>query len=148
MLTFACRHLARWRWAYAVVASAILFYLSSIPIRQPANVPYIDKVEHVTAYTILALAYYNVVSAGGRRAGWIVAIGAWMATVAYGISDEWHQSFVPGRTADVADALADAAGGAVGIGLALWMRNEFVRRAGTGPGLRVGTKAGSDYGGA
>ncbi|HSH41142.1 MAG TPA: VanZ family protein, partial [Arenicellales bacterium] len=42
----------------------------------------------------------------------------WLAlglAVLYGISDEWHQSFVPGREPDVLDVLADGVGAAVGI---------------------------------
>jgi len=132
MLTLVCRHLAHRRWAYAVAASAILVWLSSIPIRQPGNIPYLDKVEHVGAYFLLALAYYNVGSSGGRRIGRAVALGTWLAAVAFGISDEWHQSFVPGRSEDVADVVADAIGAALGIRAALAMRNGFVRRAGSG----------------
>ena len=37
------------------------------------------------------------------------------ATV-YGISDEFHQWFVPGRTADVHDVMADAIGATRGRG--------------------------------
>ncbi|MFI5400916.1 MAG: VanZ family protein [SAR324 cluster bacterium] len=128
MLTWLCRHLARLRWAYALTASGILFVLSSAPIRQPVGWPALDKVEHVTAYTLLGLAYYNVGSAGGRRAGWTVAIATWLAVVAYGISDEFHQAFVPGRSAEVADVLADAVGGMLGVAAALGMRRGFVRR--------------------
>jgi VanZ family protein len=32
----------------------------------------------------------------------------------YGASDEWHQSFVPGRMVEVADWLADSIGGVIG----------------------------------
>jgi VanZ family protein len=128
MLTWACKHLARWRWIYAVVASAILFALSSIPITQPANIPHLDKVEHVIAYTLLGLAYYNAASAGGLRRGKLLAAVTWGATVLYGLSDEFHQSFVPGRTADLDDILADSVGGFVGVVLAIYMREGFVRR--------------------
>lgn len=33
------------------------------------------------------------------------------AVIVYGISDEFHQGFVPGRTVDVMDAIADSIGG-------------------------------------
>jgi VanZ family protein len=36
---------------------------------------------------------------------------------AYGASDEWHQSFVPGRSTDVRDWIADTIGAALAIGL-------------------------------
>ena len=38
-----------------------------------------------------------------------------VASTAYGISDEIHQYFVPCRTADVMDALADMVGSSVGV---------------------------------
>ena len=128
MLTWVYRHLARDRWQYAIAASAILFYLSSLVLKQPGNWPGLDKVEHVAAYTLLALAYFNVASRAGLRRGWAVVLGTWLAVVAYGISDECHQYFVPGRSADVADVVADSVGGLAGIGVALAMRSGFVRR--------------------
>jgi VanZ family protein len=140
MLTSLYRNLARNRWQYAIAASAILFYLSSLSIRQPGTWPYLDKVEHITAYTLLSLAYFNVISRAGSRMGWRIALGTWLAVVAYGISDECHQYFVPGRTADVADVLADAVGGAVGIIIASAMRAGFVRRV-------QGRLPGDDFGG-
>lgn len=36
------------------------------------------------------------------------------ATTVYGVSDEWHQSFVGGRSAEVADVVADFAGSVIG----------------------------------
>jgi VanZ family protein len=41
--------------------------------------------------------------------------------VAYGVTDEWHQSFVPGRSADAIDLVADAVGaGLAAGGLGAW----------------------------
>ncbi len=136
MLSAACRHLVRWRWGYALAASAILFTLSSFPIRQPARLPQLDKVEHVCAYFLLALSYFNAGSVGGRRIGRAVAAGSWLAVVAFGISDEWHQSFVPGRSAEMLDVLADAVGGALGIAAALRLRGGYVRLSGGKPRAR------------
>ena len=51
-----------------------------------------------------------------------------LATVAlafcslYGWSDEWHQSFVPGRYSSISDWLADTIGAALSIGLLLHYR--------------------------
>jgi VanZ family protein len=38
---------------------------------------------------------------------------------AYGVTDEWHQSFVAGRSADVLDWYSDSIGAALGLG-ACW----------------------------
>lgn len=43
--------------------------------------------------------------------GWLIAVG-----LLYALSDEWHQMYVPGRSPDLADWLADAVGLLTGIG--------------------------------
>jgi len=42
---------------------------------------------------------------------------AWAVTVAYGVTDEWHQSFVPNRQADLRDVIANAIGALVATGV-------------------------------
>jgi VanZ family protein len=51
-------------------------------------------------------------TSSGYRIGqvWLVVI----LVVLYGLLDEFHQYFVPGRTVDIYDALADAAGALLG----------------------------------
>ena len=51
---------------------------------------------------------------------WILTIGVGLA-IAYGISDEIHQSFVPGRDASVGDLIADSVGAALGAGLVVYL---------------------------
>jgi hypothetical protein len=55
--------------------------------------------------------------AGGlpARVSWRIAITAVALTAGYGMTDEFHQSFVGGRTPSAADWLADAAGAAVAV---------------------------------
>lgn len=58
----------------------------------------------------------------GRRplASWGLALGF---VLARGVLDEWHQSFVPGRSPEVADVLADLVGGFAGtLAHAAWDR--------------------------
>lgn len=55
--------------------------------------------------------------------GWLLGRGSghpawgWAIAVAYGLSDEFHQSFVPGRQADALDLLADSVGAFLGTHL-------------------------------
>ncbi|MEZ5284442.1 MAG: VanZ family protein [Vicinamibacterales bacterium] len=73
-----------------------------------------DWLQHGIAYAGLALVTLRATS-GGRWRGvgaWAVAL-AWLCAVAYGLSDEFHQSFVPGRTPDLRDIAADATGAAL-----------------------------------
>ena len=48
----------------------------------------------------------------------------------YGLSDEFHQSFVPGRSSDSLDLLADSLGAFCGGLFALWVSNRWPRRRG------------------
>ena len=111
------RHAVWARWYYAVLASAIIFYESSLPIRVPGNIPQLDKVVHFFLYFGLCMSYFNAATRGGTRTTarlcWIV----FLCAVAYGASDELHQHFVPGRTMDWQDLLADS----VGAGAAIWL---------------------------
>ena len=78
--------------------------------------PISDKLLHFIAYGIMAVlfcrAFNNTERWHQRRA--LLFLLSVMATTLYGLSDEWHQSFVPGRNAGAGDALADFAGSLVG----------------------------------
>ena len=77
-----------------------------------------DWLHHGLAYALLAVLTVRAL-ARGRRAGVGAAtlVGAWLVATIYGVTDEWHQSFVPGRMSDVRDLLADGVGAALGLGL-------------------------------
>jgi VanZ family protein len=84
------------------------FHKTPIP---PSRIIPWEKVAHITEYAILGYfaaraAYFT----GGRwlRAHFIATTIAF--GLLYAISDEWHQYFVPGRSADPADAAADVIG--------------------------------------
>jgi len=66
---------------------------------------------HLLAYGLLGLLWQRALGgAGVRRAG----LWAALICLVYGISDELHQSMVPGRAMDFYDVVMDAAGGALG----------------------------------
>jgi len=71
----------------------------------------IRKSGHFSEYFILSLLVLRGLRAGRREShlGWAVAAVGVVA--AYAALDEFHQSFVPGRTPAVADVLLDTAGG-------------------------------------
>ena len=71
---------------------------------------------HLLVYAGLALVLVRALS-GGRWSGVTVATALQAAAIAiaYAVSDEWHQAFVPGRHSDVADLVADAAGAALAV---------------------------------
>jgi VanZ family protein len=71
----------------------------------------IRKAAHVTEYFLLSLLVLRGIRAGRptTRLGWaLAAIGI---VAGYAALDEFHQAFVPGRTAAVSDILLDTTGG-------------------------------------
>ncbi|RMH60382.1 MAG: VanZ family protein [Zetaproteobacteria bacterium] len=68
-----------------------------------------DKIEHMGAYAVMAWLFWR--SFPPREGGAaMAALAAVLFCMLYGLSDEWHQSFVPGRMPDINDWLADSVG--------------------------------------
>lgn len=107
--------LQRWMRRIPAIALSIAFFVasSSADVVSPPF-PLADKLYHATAYAVygwvVALAVGTFPIAPRRRA--IVALAV---ALVFAASDEVHQSFVPGRTADFFDWCADAVGAAVGL---------------------------------
>lgn len=100
-----------------IAYAGILFYLSHQPVL-PAP-PTGDKLAHFGAYAVLGALLTRAFYFGTRWSLGLVFTTSALAASLYGISDEIHQSFVPGRSADVADVAADALGALVGAGIAI-----------------------------
>jgi VanZ family protein len=74
-------------------------------------------VAHFTEYFILASLWaWALLPSLGLRA---LAVAGTIC-VLYAISDEWHQSFVPGRDSDPVDVLVDSVGVAAALALSYW----------------------------
>jgi VanZ family protein len=97
---------------------AAIFYASSLP--SPPIPEDTDKQFHSMAYFFFAVVVVRAVAGGlPRRIGVRTAVTATAIAAAYAVSDELHQMFVPGRSAEVLDLLADVIG--VGLGtVACW----------------------------
>jgi VanZ family protein len=116
MIPRPSRRLRRaWVWP-AVLAGGIFLASSRSQLATP-DILFIDKIAHFSVYGLLATLLCRL----GR--GWRAAVLALLATSLYGISDEWHQSFTPGRSVEIADWAADTAGAALAVTLyTLWPR--------------------------
>lgn len=104
-------------WAPAIVFASAIFFISSLP---GASLPTVaiwsaDKVVHAAVFAVLGLLVALPLDRLKlvERKGWLIAVAALIAT-AYGVSDELHQRFTPGRSPDVADVVADAVGAVIG----------------------------------
>ena len=69
-----------------------------------------DKLAHAAVFALLAAA---IGYASGWRGGRMLVV-AFVGAMAVGLADEWHQMFLPGRSAGLDDLAADATGAALG----------------------------------
>ena len=96
---------------------ALIFCVSSIPatgLKAP-SIPFIDKAAHLTEYIILGIlitrALFNLNIPLKSEALIFIAL---FASIFYGITDEIHQLFVPGRSCDIFDFFFDCLGVTIG----------------------------------
>lgn len=129
-------------WLPPALYAAAIFAVSSISRPPEPPGPVTDKHVHVLLYAGLSALVLRAL-AGGRWPGvtaWRCAAAALLAAL-YGASDEWHQAFVPGRSADLLDLAADAAGAIGAAGLA-WAATRLGRGRPDGRIERAGGKVG------
>jgi VanZ family protein len=100
------------RWAPVVVWMGAVFLVSSRSnLGRAARVP--DWISHPIEYGVGAALVCRALTPGPRHTlGVRAALVATLLTTLYGVTDEYHQSFVPGRTSDPADVAKDFAGAA------------------------------------
>lgn len=100
-------------WIITGCYMAAIFFISS---KNNINIPELtvgfDKVLHSCAYMVLAfLSYISINKSGVRK---YIFISAFLFAGIYGITDEFHQSFVPGRDSSLGDLIADFSGAFLG----------------------------------
>ena len=121
-------HMRYVRWAITLAYAGFIFYLSSRQWSGTSLFPFSDKVLHLVLYfglgglTLWALRMTKLKGKGSI--GYI----AFIFVALYGLSDEFHQLFVPGREFSLFDLLADAAGAALGIATAAWLATVKVKQ--------------------
>jgi VanZ family protein len=116
------------RWAAAIAWMAFMFYLSaqsSLPSLYNRFEDLLSLAGHFVEYAVLALllrlairGFFPAETASGASHA---AYWAFVLAVAYGITDELHQHFVPGRHMDPLDLLMDAIGAAAALWVAGWV---------------------------
>jgi VanZ family protein len=80
----------------------------------------IRKFSHITEYAILSILLLRALRGSLHRSGAALGTMALGAALLFAASDEFHQSFVPSRTASPFDVMIDVCG--AGIGLAIYLR--------------------------
>ena len=129
--TLASRRRLLWLPALAVMAVIfVLSHQSGLSVTEDVDVERPLRVSgHLLAYATLAGLLLLALARGGRPQP-LQAVVAWGLAVAYGITDEFHQSFVPDRNGRLDDVVTDAVGAAVGVVVA-WIVLSALARART-----------------
>jgi VanZ family protein len=110
-------HASPLRWLPSIIMMAAIFAFSSLPAR---HIPYLGRYDflikkggHALGYALLGMAYFYAipkrVSIGFR---WMLAM---LMVILFALSDEFHQSFVEGRTSSLRDVVIDSCGAAVAL---------------------------------
>lgn len=111
------------RWFPALLIMLAIFTFSSQP---GDNLPdfldwdyFVKKTSHMLGYGLLALSYCHLLKYN-KKQYWL----AWLMTIIFSATDEFHQSFVPGRSASIFDVLIFDNLGAI---IPLWLHSRFGR---------------------
>lgn len=110
-------------WLPVIAYMAMLFGLSSLSTlpSPPGDLSAYDV--HIAAYAGLGAVTARATGKGLRNVSWRAVLAAIVISSLYGVTDEYHQRFVPGRSFDVLDMLADAIGSVVGAcAVGAWSR--------------------------
>lgn len=122
-------------WSLTILWMGVIFVFSAQPhsgamtetYLGDANVP-VRKVAHITEFLILFLLFnwsYTLTltkSFAKDKKDWHWKL-AFISSLLYAVSDEWHQLYVPGRSAGLNDVLVDMGGVVLGaVALILWRR--------------------------
>jgi VanZ family protein len=112
-------------WLLVILWAILIFYLSSRPADiLPEMSDLLSYFVHFCAYWILAVLLVGALNMPWRKS-WVMAIVAMVLASLYGITDEFHQTFVAGRSGDVVAWLVDTAGGTLGALAGTWVLMVF-----------------------
>jgi VanZ family protein len=100
----------------------LIFYFSAQPDLPGAPDPFWDmvlkKLGHMAGYAVLLILLWQALGSTELRLAWVL-------TVLYAVTDEFHQTLVPGRHGTHWDVLVDAGGALMGT-LAGWAARRWL----------------------
>ena len=118
-------------WPAVAGWAVVIFGLSSIPNNFAPSESAIpaDKIAHAIEFAVLAvLVAWTLARSRSAGVTLTLAFAAAFISSAYGVTDEIHQRYVPGRDVTVGDFFADVGGAALGACVALTLGNGRVTR--------------------
>ena len=110
-----------------IIGPLVLWLFPNTSAETLATIHFITrKLAHFTEYAILGFLAARAFSTSPRpsiQRRWLLI--SLVLIVAYALLDEYHQSFVPSRTASVFDSFIDMSGGLVAL-LVMWRKRQRV----------------------
>ena len=106
-------------FTFLILYGLFIYWLSDQPSLKPPidfGFDYQDKLYHAGAYFVMGFLAWQSFK---HRVNSPIILGLLSIVFCslYGLSDEWHQSFIAGRESDSADWIADTLGSASAVGL-------------------------------
>jgi Predicted integral membrane protein len=111
------------RFLPALLVMLAIFLFSARPSdNQPQNIWILIfyKGGHILGYAVLAWSYWRAFTFSANRR-WVV----WLLALLYAVTDEYHQSFVPGRHPAASDVLVYDNLGAL---CSVWLASRFMKQ--------------------
>lgn len=103
-------------WLPPIIWGLVIFSFSSLKVGSTSQIVWTDfiikKTAHIIEYGILSILLYRAMinyEVDKKKAIWISIVLAFL----YGITDEFHQSFTPGRQPHLRDVIIDTIGAGV-----------------------------------
>ncbi len=101
-------------WMPVLIWAGVIFGFSSMSINKEADFSWLDfvvkKSAHVVEYAVLYFLLFRAWSSKWEKTDKKILIWSMVVAVLYALSDEWHQTFVPGREGTFRDVGFDSIG--------------------------------------
>lgn len=105
-------------WLPPVAVAAAIFILSATPDLKSPLAGILDllarKAGHLGIYWLLGFSLQRGLEGSAKVSRRLMVIGISLVIV-FAVSDEYHQSFVPGRSGSAVDIVIDVIGGSLGL---------------------------------
>jgi VanZ family protein len=104
-------------WFPVLIYCLLIFTQSSrLSLESLPDLPHMDKLLHFAGYGLLSILFLRAYRTLPMKnyPGLMVTLSI-LSSFLYGISDEIHQYYVPGRNSDLMDVLADLLGSVFGV---------------------------------
>lgn len=104
-------------WIPPIIWAGVIFSFSSLSITPTSEIFWKDfiikKTAHIVEYAIFALLVYRALVGSGVAKTKSLVLSILLSTL-YGVTDEIHQGFTPGREPKVRDVMIDSLGSTLG----------------------------------